>query len=354
MEIIFLGAWLLIAEAWWSGVRGYWSRQEQSRANTWAVVLACAAYLLVLGPLAVWTGLLEARVQRRASGESIREALRSLAHRALSALILVLVLAQARHYWGLWGLVLAVVAIWVLRQWVVKRGLRATVSAAVPSDNSQERIQTLQASAARMGLTDTPVTITPKVPPGVLASCPPSHGRGHVIIFSATALALLDDPEIEAVLAHEVAHCRLGHTRSWFRLWMGTFLVEVALLGLLILQPWGRTPPPAGWTVPQLPRLLLALCLIHLFVQPVWAAISRRHERAANRLALELTGDPRAAISAYGKIGRHFGVTGSPSWWQRLMSNHPSLDEMISHARQFARERGIPLEEAPQQETTGP
>jgi heat shock protein HtpX len=145
-----------------------------------------------------------------------------------------------------------------------------------------------------------------EVEPGPVATAWTTGGRIHI---TRRTLELLDDREVEAVLAHEVAHLAhrdaalmdvcaapsrllLGYTRyvvprlfGWVRgcVSTGFFSPAFAIAGLAVL-----TVPPAfvlGW----LSRLSVL-------------ALSRSREHAADTAAAALTGRPSALASALMKL----------------------------------------------------
>lgn len=97
------------------------------------------------------------------------------------------------------------------------------------------------------------------------------------------------------------------------------------------------TWPLVGFT------LWLALHAIH----PALAWRQRAHERAADRRALVLTGDPEAFVRLQTRLAvRNQQELRPPHWISRLWMSHPSPSERIAMARWYAswlRGRGIPV-----------
>ena len=88
---------------------------------------------------------------------------------------------------------------------------------------------------------------------------------------------------------------------------------------------------PAG-----LPLLLLAAGAVSLVMMPVAHAISRAHERSADRFALELTRNPGAFISAMRRLGAQNLAEEHPSKIvQWLFYSHPPIRERIAAAQKF-------------------
>ena len=116
-------------------------------------------------------------------------------------------------------------------------------------------------------------------------------GGSRRILVSDTMLAEYSDDEIEVVLAHELAHHVHGD------LWKGLAFETVLILAGFFAASWllrfaapiaglGSTADVAG-----LPLLLLAAGAVSLVTLPAAHAMSRAHERSADRFALTLTGN---------------------------------------------------------------
>lgn len=112
-------------------------------------------------------------------------------------------------------------------------------------------------------------------------------GREKRIVFFDTLLESLTPAQVEAVLAHELAHFKLRHIPQ--RLVVGglTSLAGFALLGWLAQQAWFYSA--LGVVVPgDAAALLLFALVLPAFtwvVAPVAAAWSRRHEYQADAFA---------------------------------------------------------------------
>ena len=63
-------------------------------------------------------------------------------------------------------------------------------------------------------------------------------GATKRIVFFDTLVSRLQPPEVEAVLAHELGHYKLHHIAKGMALTAGISLAVLALLGVLIDQPW--------------------------------------------------------------------------------------------------------------------
>lgn len=161
-------------------------------------------------------------------------------------------------------------------------------------------------------------------------------GGTRRILISDTLLEQYTDDEIEVVLAHELAH----HVHR--DLWHAIGLEAIVLLGgfltaHLALRTLG---PSLGLQGPadlgSLPLLALAVGAVSLLALPAGLAISRRHERRADRFALDLTRNPGAFLSAMRRLGAQNMAEESPSRLvQWLFYSHPPLGERLAAARRW-------------------
>jgi STE24 endopeptidase len=161
-------------------------------------------------------------------------------------------------------------------------------------------------------------------------------GRTRRILVSDTMLAEYSDEEIEIVLAHELAHHVHGD------IWKG-LIFESALIvaGFFVasraleasIQPLGLRDVS---DVAGLPLLLLTAGAVSLLMVPTAHAMSRAHERSADRFALELTRNPSAFISAMRRLAAQNLAEEHPSRiTQWLFYSHPPIGERIAAAQGF-------------------
>jgi STE24 endopeptidase len=159
-------------------------------------------------------------------------------------------------------------------------------------------------------------------------------GRTRRIVVSDTLLADYSDEEIEVILAHELAHHVHGDIRTML-LGDAGLTCAALLCGHLAL---GQVGPRLGLRgiadVAGLPVLVLAAGAVSLATLPLVNALSRRHERRADRYALDLTHNPDAFVSAMRRLGAQNLADEHPSrlveWW---FHSHPPLPQRIQAAR---------------------
>jgi heat shock protein HtpX len=236
-------------------------------------------------------------VQRRACGRdlalSIRMAATVLLLLALYAGVFALLVWLFRHgVLGGWGLVLIVLAavggIWTQHASLDRLALRA-VGARVVSPAEAPK---LHATLARLAsLADVPVpraaVIDSDVPDAFAAGRGPS--RSTVAITRGLVRAL-DPPEIEAVLAHEMAHIA---NRDGAVMTFASFPALTARQGIAD-APWKL------WVLGF--PLMVLVCAVYAVGLCLMLSLSRCREFAADRGAVLLTGAPEQLMSALQKI----------------------------------------------------
>jgi STE24 endopeptidase len=164
-------------------------------------------------------------------------------------------------------------------------------------------------------------------------------GATRRILVSDTLLEQYTDDEIEVVLAHELGHH--VHHDIWRALALETALI---LLGFFVADFTIRTAgarlgleglsDPAG-----VPLLMAAAGTVSLVLMPFGLALSRRHERRADRFALDLTSNPGAFVTAMRRLGAQNLAEDRPSrlveW---LFYSHPPLEDRLAAARAWTPE----------------
>jgi STE24 endopeptidase len=166
-------------------------------------------------------------------------------------------------------------------------------------------------------------------------------GMTRRILISDTMLADYSDEEIEVVLAHELGH----HVHR--DIWRGiAFESALMVLGFAVTHQVLRLAGPLMGLrgiddLGGAPLLALTAGAVSLVLSPLALALSRRHERKADRFALELTSNPAAFISAMRRLGAQNLAEERPSRLVRwLFHSHPPLDERLAFARDWRMRTG--------------
>lgn len=162
-------------------------------------------------------------------------------------------------------------------------------------------------------------------------------GRTRRILLADTLLADYTEDEIEVVLAHELSHH--VHHDIWRGMALQAVVLIVGFLGAhLGLRAFADRAGLRGLDDPAgLPLLLLAAGAVSLLSAPIGHALSRAHERRADRYALDTTRRPDAFISAMKRLGQQNLAEDDPSELvQWLFYSHPPIRQRIAAARAWA------------------
>ena len=171
--------------------------------------------------------------------------------------------------------------------------------------------------------------------------------RSSLVAVSTGLLQGMDRREVEAVLAHEVAHVANGDmvTLTLIQGVVNTFVIFLSrVIGFVVDQALRRgdderSGPGVGYYVGVMVCDLLFGILASLIVM----AFSRRREFRADAGAARLLGTPSPMIAALQRLGgmqagalpqtvATAGIAGRPAW-TRLFATHPALEERIEALR---------------------
>ena len=168
-------------------------------------------------------------------------------------------------------------------------------------------------------------------------------GAAKRVVFFDTLLKQLSPTEVEAVLAHELGHFKHQHIR---RRMLGMFALSLtgfALLGWLSAQGWFYTglgvqphlalegmPGSAPNDALALLLFMLVLPVFSVFITPLMAQWSRRHEFEADAYAAQQA--PRQALrDALLKLYQDNASTLTPDpLYARFYYSHPPASERLA------------------------
>ncbi len=236
--------------------------------------------------------------------------------------------------------------------------LWSTGTRIVAEDEYPELHRMIERLATTAGLPKPKVGVMPSPVPNAFATG--RSPRNAVVAVTDSIMRILTPEELEAVLAHEMAHVK---NRDMLTLTMASF---ISMLAFLIMRNWffmglfggggGNRDNNAG-----------ALILVYIVSILVWVvstlltrALSRYREFAADRGSAALTGNPRALISALQKISGRMDyvpaekkreVEGANAFFiipalsgntlMELFSTHPPLEKRVAALEELeARRRG--------------
>jgi STE24 endopeptidase len=167
-------------------------------------------------------------------------------------------------------------------------------------------------------------------------------GRTRRILLSDTLLAEHSDDEIEVILAHELAHH--VYRDIWSAIVVETVLIALGCFAAdRVLAMFAMSAGLEGkGDVAGVPLLVLAAGAVSLALMPVSNALSRAHERRADRYALKMTGNAPAFIAAMKRLAAQNLAEEEPSRLvQVLFHTHPPIAARIAAARAYTEESGV-------------
>jgi len=164
-------------------------------------------------------------------------------------------------------------------------------------------------------------------------------GRQKRVVLFDTLLSQMTQPQILAVLAHELGHWKKHHVLIRM-ITMQVLLVGFAYLVFLLL-PSPALPHLVGLGTASFAArmtILAAGASLLLFpLTPLFSAWSRRDEREADRFAVELHGEPLELAGALAKLGTENLSNLHPHpLYAAFYYSHPPLAQRIGGLRMLA------------------
>jgi STE24 endopeptidase len=167
-------------------------------------------------------------------------------------------------------------------------------------------------------------------------------GRFRRIVLFDTLIEQLTGQELEAVLAHEIGHYKLGHVPKMLALSAFFGLASFALLAWLLhsptfVQAFGFNYSESG-AGPAFVLFALLAGLFTFWLSPLANHLSRKHEYQADRFAREKGPGVHPMISALRKLSEKNLANLTPHpLYSAFHSSHPTLLEreaaLIQHDR---------------------
>jgi heat shock protein HtpX len=234
--------------------------------------------------------------------------------------------------------------------WLIARPALLRLARATPADTDRHRtlVATVERLASDAGIPTPLVAISALRTPNAFAAATP---RGGIVGVTGGLLQMLSDDELEAVVAHEIAHLARGD-----RMTATLAALFAAIPGMLITSTGSdlfygvefRRSHPRLWGGRRLRPLRdgLALVTVPAAALLVRISVSRKAELKADAAAVRLTRNVDAMVSSLRKINVLAGRVISPvnpalshmlvihpygeQRIGRVFNTHPSMEQRLS------------------------
>jgi STE24 endopeptidase len=159
-------------------------------------------------------------------------------------------------------------------------------------------------------------------------------GKSKRIILSSSLLKEYSDEQILAILAHEIGHYKNRDTLRLFAVSSIMAILGFWIAHLLLQQLVSRLGFASAADIASMPLFLFALMIFSLVTMPLSNAYSRKREYAADRYAIETTGNAEAFTTALEKLTEQNLTDKEPHpLIELLLHSHPSLKRRLAAAR---------------------
>lgn len=202
-------------------------------------------------------------------------------------------------------------------------------------------MQTVEKLATRAGLPMPEVAIYDGEPNAFATG---ASKKSSLVAVSTGLLNSMSQEEVEAVLAHEVAHIANGDmvTLTLIQGVVNTFVIFMARVVGYFVDSWLRrndeesSGPGIGYMI----TVVICEIVFGILASIIVAAFSRHREYRADAGAASLMGSPTPMMSALRRLGgldadglpqnmQAMGISGGKSWLG-LFSSHPPIESRIA------------------------
>ena len=160
-------------------------------------------------------------------------------------------------------------------------------------------------------------------------------GRSRRVALADTLLERFTLPEIESVVAHELAHHVHRDMLRLFVIQSGVLFAGLYAASYLAPFAWSTFGRPELGSTADFPLVWAAAELAGLLLMPIGNAVSRAFEASADRYAIRLTGDPAAFVGAMRRLSsQNLVEERPPRWAELLLYTHPPIYRRIAAARE--------------------
>ena len=155
-------------------------------------------------------------------------------------------------------------------------------------------------------------------------------GRFRKIVLFDTLIGQLSEPELEAVLAHEIGHCKKRHVPKMLAWSAAGLLVSLYAVAWLAKQDWSYAAFgfPTGDLAPALLVFVLLSGAVTFWISPLQNLWSRRFEYQADAFAAATMGESHSLTGALRKLNEKnlSNLTPHPLY-SGFYYSHPTLME---------------------------
>ena len=255
-------------------------------------------------------------------------------------------------------LIIGMAAVMALIQYFLsdKLVLMSTRAKVVSEDEEPKLYAMVKKLADEADLPMPRVAIMPSPVPNAFAT---GRSPKHAVVAVTQAIrGVLNDEELEAVLAHELAHVK---NRDMLTMTIGSFLVSIAAMiinnaFIMALLSSNRDSENGGGIIVFIVAMVVVV-IVYIVGTLVTMAISRYREFAADRGSAYITRNPDALISALKKISGKMDtvppdkkreVSANNAFYiipaisgesvMELISTHPTLEKRIANLEKVKQE----------------
>ena len=159
-------------------------------------------------------------------------------------------------------------------------------------------------------------------------------GAGSEVLISDTLLESVSLDGIEVVLAHELGHkVHKDIPKMLLLAWLQfALIIALAYFALSSLGfAFGLRGPQ---DIATLPIFVFAFTVVGSLYSLITNAVSRRAEYAADRFALQMTGNIAAFEQTFRTLAKdNLSDPNPPEWVEVWLHDHPSIEKRIAAAR---------------------
>ncbi len=164
-------------------------------------------------------------------------------------------------------------------------------------------------------------------------------GTKRIVLWD-TMLNKFDEPEVLAVMGHEMGHYVLGHVvRS---ILLGSLVVLAGLYFVYRAGSWliARYSRRLGFDrlsdIASVPLVLMLIEVASLILSPVALAYSRHQEHEADKYSLDLTRANHSSAQAFAKMqAENLGNPRPGLFYKVFRASHPSIGERIDFCNDY-------------------